>query len=217
MRGPWGPVYGPVDLDIAEGGVTVLICPPGTARTALLMTLASRMRPVEGSLTVFGMTNARESFAVSALAGIEDIDSVPESVTVRDLLTEKLRWNASWYKLIWRADDTDLKRVCEPVFGDLPLPHLDAFVDQLTELDETLLRVALANTTEPRLLVVGSLDAVAVDGDRALLLDRLIELGASQTVITSAANPQGEAPGCTQIPVAITEPAELAGQQKGAR
>lgn len=217
MHGPWGPVYGPVDLEIAEGGVTVLICPPGTGRTALLMTLAARMRPVQGTLTVFGTTRARDAFAVSALAGIEAIDTVPESVTVRDLLTEQLRWNASWYKLIRRAGDDDIRRVCEPVFGDLPLPRLDAFVDQLTELDEALLRIALANTTAPRLLVVGSLDAVAVDGDRALLLDRLIELGASQTVVTSAANPLTGNSACTQIPVTNTEPAELAGQQKGAR
>lgn len=27
MRGPFGPVYGPVDLDIAEGGVTALVAP----------------------------------------------------------------------------------------------------------------------------------------------------------------------------------------------
>ena len=27
MRGPWGPVYGPVDLEIPDGGVTVLVCP----------------------------------------------------------------------------------------------------------------------------------------------------------------------------------------------
>ncbi len=44
MHGPWGPVYGPVDLDIDEGGVTVLVAPAGTGRTALLMTLAGRMK-----------------------------------------------------------------------------------------------------------------------------------------------------------------------------
>ena len=49
MRGPWGPVYGPIDLDIDAGGVTVLVCPPGSGRTALLMTLAGRMRPVSGN------------------------------------------------------------------------------------------------------------------------------------------------------------------------
>lgn len=216
MRGPWGPVYGPIDLDVPDGGVTVLICPPGSGRTALLMTLAGRMRPADGSITVFGCDRVRDVFALAALAGIDELDPVPESVTVGDLLTEQLRRNASWYKLIWRADDADLRRVCEPVFGDLPLPRLDRFVEQLSELDAILLRIALADTTQPRLLV-GSLDAVADDTDRALLLHRLVELGTRQTVVTSSANPLAGDAGCAQISVANTVAAELAVQQKGGR
>lgn len=54
MRGPWGPVYGPVDLEIPDGGVTVLVCPAGTPRDALLMTIAGRMTPMSGELTVRG-------------------------------------------------------------------------------------------------------------------------------------------------------------------
>ena len=217
VHGPWGPVYGPIDLDVPDGGLTVLICPPGSGRTALLMTLAGRMRPADGSITVFGHDRVRDVFGLAALAGIDELDPVPESVTVRDLLTEQLRWNASWYKLIWRADDADLRRVCEPVFGDLPLPRLDRFVEQLSELDAILLRIALADTTKPRLLVVGSLDAVAEDTDRASLLHRLVELGTRQTVVTSSANPLPGDASCAQISVANTVAAKLAVQQKGAQ
>ena len=32
VNGPWGPVYGPVDLDIDEGGVTVLLCEASSGR-----------------------------------------------------------------------------------------------------------------------------------------------------------------------------------------
>ncbi|MCW2550618.1 MAG: hypothetical protein JWR78_399 [Mycobacterium sp.] len=55
-----------------------------------------------------------------------------ESVTVRDLITEQMRWDA-----------------VRPVFGPLPLPELTAYVDQLTQLDAVLLRIALANTAVP--------------------------------------------------------------------
>jgi ABC-type multidrug transport system ATPase subunit len=217
VSGPWGPVYGPVDLDVPDGGLTVLICPPGTGRTALLMTLAGRMSPNDGTLTVLGATRAREVFKLAALAGVDEIDTVPESVTVRDLLTEQLRWNAAWYRLIRRADDEDLRRVCAPVFGDLPLPHLDQFVEQLGELDAILLRIALADTTTPRLLVVGSLDSVANDQERALLLDRLVDLGTRQTIVISSSNPLPDDSPCLQIPVANTTAAELVDQQKGAK
>ena len=88
MRGPWGPVYGPIDLDVDAGGVTALIHPAGTGRTALLLTLAGRMRPVQGSLTVFGRTDARKIFDIAALANIDALDKIAESVTVRDLIDE---------------------------------------------------------------------------------------------------------------------------------
>jgi ABC-type cobalamin/Fe3+-siderophores transport system ATPase subunit len=188
MRGPWGPVYGPIDLDIDAGGVTVLVCPAGSGRTALLMTLAGRMRPVAGELTVFGHTRAKDVFAASALAGIDELDTVAESVTVRDLITEQLRWDAQWYRLIRRADESDLVEVCGPVFGTLPLPPLTEYFEELSELDRLLLRIALANTGRPPLLVVGHLDLVTSDHNRDLLVGRLIELGREQTVITATVN-----------------------------
>ena len=189
VRGPWGPVYGPVDLVVQRGGVTVLVGPAGSGQTALLMTFAGRMKPTGGSLEVLGETRVSAIFGRSALAGIEEIDAVFESVTVRDLITEQMRWDAKWYRLVRRADDADLTRICGPVFGALPLPELTAYVNELTELDALLLRVALANTASPPLLVVGSLDQVDENGQRAELVRRLVDLGEHQTIVTASANP----------------------------
>lgn len=188
MSGPWGPVYGPVDLTVAAGGVTVLVCPGGTGRTALLMTLAGRMRPVAGELTVLGEKKATQIFARSALAGIDELDSINESVTVNDAVTETLRWDAAWYRLVRRADRSDLERVCGSVFGEVPLPALAEYVEELSELDRMLLRISLANTARPPLLVVGNLDQVTHDRSREVLLERLVDLGRSQTVITATVN-----------------------------
>lgn len=215
MRGPWGPVYGPVDLDIEDGGLTVLVCPAGSGRTALLMTLAGRMAPVSGELTVFGRRRPREIFAHAALAGIDDLDSVSESVTVCDAITEQLRWDASWYRLVPRARPTDLEAVCAPVFGDLPLPPLHEYVEELTELDRLLLRIALANTARPELLVVGNLDYVTSDVNRVLLVERLIELGRSQTVVTATVNGVAHPGVRAQLAVSNTARADLAATQKG--
>ncbi len=214
MRGPWGPVFGPVNLEVAAGGVTVLVCPPGSGRTALLMTLAGRMRPASGTLSVLGHTRTRDIFAATALAAIENVDSVAESVTVRDVLTEQLRWDAPWYKLIRRADDSALAQICGPVFGELPLPPLSGYVEELPELDGVLLRIALANTATPPLLVVGDIDQVTDDQSRDQLVARLIELGGKQTVVTASANAvSGQA--VHQILVENTCRDERAGLQKG--
>ncbi len=137
---------------------------------------------------MFGRTRAPDIFRSAALAGIDELDTVSESVTVRDLVTEQRRWDAPWYTLVGRADDDALAAMCAPVFGDLPLPSLTAYFDGLTELDQILLRIALANTLTPPLLVVGNLDHLTDDRNRDILLGRLIALGENQTVITATVN-----------------------------
>lgn len=211
MTGPWGPVFGLLDLDIGEpGGVTVLIGPPGSGRTALLMCLAGRMKPTTGTVTVLGRSTARQIFAHAALAGIEQLDSIFESVTVRDLITEALRWDAPWYRLVRRAGQAELARVCGPVFGELALPQLTEYVEQLDELTGLLLRIALANTARPPLLVVGDIDQVSSDRDRESLIGRLAALGEQQTVITASTNELPAGSGVTaQIHVEHLQRAEL--------
>lgn len=185
---PQGPVYGPVDLDVHAGGVTVLVAAAGTGRTALLMTLAGRMRQDRGTLSVFGATEPRKIFATAAIAGVDELDTLADAVTVRDAVTEQMRWNAPWYRRIRPADTADLQRICAPVFGELPLPPLSSTVEELSELDRLLLRIALADTARPPLLIVGGLDLLTSDRNRELLLQRLIDLGGTRTVITATVN-----------------------------
>lgn len=210
MTGPWGRVFGPLDLDIPAGGTTVLVGPPGSGRTALMMNLAGRMKPSSGTLTVLGHSRARDIFGIAALAGIEQLDSIYESVTVADLITEQVRWNSPWYRLVRRAGAAERDAICGPVFGDLPLPELHNYVEHLDELTGLLLRIALANTARPPLLVVGSIDEIRNSNDRDRLLARLVALGEQQTVITSSANPIPDGFGLTaQITVDHLERAEL--------
>lgn len=216
VTGPWGRVFGPLDLDIGAGGVSVLVGPPGSGRTALLMSLAGRMKPSTGTVTVFGHRKTRDIFGVSALAGIEELDAIFESVTVRDLITEQIRWDAPWYRLVRRAGAGERDAVCRPVFGELPPPQLHQYVEQLDELTGLLLRIALADTARPPLLVIGSIDQVTSDRDRRTLIGRLVELGTRQTVITASANEVPEGSGvAAQIHVQHLEPAELMSSTHG--
>lgn len=218
MRGPWGPVYGPVDLEIATGGVTVLVAAAGSGRTALLMTLAGRMKPVAGELTVFGHTRAKDIFACAALAGVDEVDAVSESVTVRDLITEKLRWDSEWYRLVRRADRLALEAVCAEVYGtDLQLPPLDEYFEELSELDRMLLRIALANTRRPALLVVANIDSVTSTVNHELLLERLVVLGRGQTVVTATVNGAAGHDIKAQLAVANVARAELTHASEGGR
>lgn len=213
VSGPWGPVYGPLDLDVDAGGVTVLLAEAGSGRTALLLTLAGRMRPAAGELSVFGRTKATDIFANTALSGIDGLDTVYESVTVQDLITEQVRWFSPWRRMVPRAGQADLERVCAPVFGDLPLPPLREYVEELTELDRLLLRVSLANIRRPQLLVVGNLDYVTSDRNRDLLVSRLVALGAEQTVVTASVNELVGHDVRAQLSVANVARVEMAAQK----
>ena len=55
LTGKRGPVYGPIDLTVRTGELLLVTGPAGSGRTALLLTLAGRLRPSPGSeLTVLG-------------------------------------------------------------------------------------------------------------------------------------------------------------------
>ncbi|NKS67268.1 hypothetical protein GS461_17965 [Rhodococcus hoagii] len=186
--GSLGPVFGPVDLRIPFGGLAVIQGFAGSGRTSLLLTLSGRMKPRRGRCAYSSHRTGGDP-AVSAIAGFQGIDNISESVTVRDLITEQIRWDATWYLLIRRAGQRELEQVCAPVFGDRPLPNLTDYVSDLGELDNLLLRIAVANTRTPPLLLVDDLEQVRDEYDRARLVEHLAMLGARQTVIASAVNP----------------------------
>lgn len=205
VRASWGHIFGPLDLTIETGGVTLLSAPDSRARTALLLALCGRMQLSAGTLTAFGaIRNPHALFKKSAVALIPEIDYVEQAITVQDVVTDQLRWNAPWYQLVPRASDDDIERVCRPVFGVHPVPKSTAFVEELPELDNALLRIALANIRRPPLLVVGGVDGMTRDHNRQLLLEQLIELGREQTVVTADVNAYEPEPGVRNV-IAVHE------------
>lgn len=189
LTGPWGHVFGPVDLDIDRGGVSLIAAPPGSARTAFLMALCGRMKLKSGRLTVLGHTNDHQAvFKDSNIACIDELDAPQPSVTVQDLITEQIRWEANFFKWVPLATTEDLKEMCGYLFEGLPLPPIDAFITDLTELEQRLIRIGVANTRRPPLLVVGELDRMADAEQQDELLERLIALGEHQSVVTAHVN-----------------------------
>ncbi|MGO3326250.1 ATP-binding cassette domain-containing protein [Gordonia sp. (in: high G+C Gram-positive bacteria)] len=200
VKASWGHIYGPVEFRIRRGGVTVLVGAPGRGRTALLLTIAGRMKPTSGSLHSFGQSNrAHQLFNKSALGFVDEVDEIEQTIRVHDVLTEQCRWAQPWYKFVGQANADDLERLCRPVFGPLTLPTLDAYVEELPELTATLFRIAMANIRRPELLVVGGVDNLHGYENARLLLERLVDLGSDQTVITANVNGEELVPGITDV------------------
>jgi ABC-type multidrug transport system ATPase subunit len=188
LNGPWGKVFGPLDLDL-DSGMSVLAAPPGAARTALLMAICGRMKLNAGDLTVLGHRNQpRAVMTESAIAGIDELDSVEPSVTIEDLVTEQLRWQSRWYRWVPRATTDQVWEMCGYLFAGLRLPPIDAFVSDLPEVEQLLVRIAIANTRRPPVLVVGPIDQIAENAQREFLMETLVRLAREQSVVTADVN-----------------------------
>ena len=181
LDGPHGLVYGPLDMHVAAGDLVVLQGPQGSGRTSLLLTLAGRMKPSATTvqLTVGGHDLPRERRAVqrlSAIAGFAGIDDLEPSVTVGDTVRERLAWQAPWYARTPRVTDARLRTLAAPTFGPRPVPSATTLVRDLDEVDAMLLRIVVALTARPDLLVVDDLDQVHDTARRQIVWDRLAAL-----------------------------------------
>src|SRR3954451_15518680 len=103
-----GTVYGPVDLDVAAGAVTLVQGPQGAGRTSLLLTLAGRMTAdTTSDLAVLGHRLPADRRVVQrqvAVAGFGGIDELDDAVTVGSHVRERLAWLSPWYRRSPRAD-----------------------------------------------------------------------------------------------------------------
>jgi hypothetical protein len=183
-----GHIFGPLDLDLEVGGVTLLRAPASTPRIALLLALAGRMHLSSGSLEVLGHSDPRKIFQLSAVSCLREVDDIDPAVSVRNVVTELRRWAAPFFKWVPKADAAALEEICGETFGDVPLPQLDDFVENLPVAQQLLLKIALANFRKPPLLVVGRLDDVTSDDDQSIVLRRLVDLGKHQSVIVGGVN-----------------------------
>ncbi|WP_075693318.1 ATP-binding cassette domain-containing protein [Corynebacterium sphenisci] len=197
MTGEEGPVYGPVDVDVPGTGLTILTGRGGSGRTALALTLAGRMRPDSGELTVLGETGTRAIRRRVAIAGVEQVDLLDRDVRVRHVLAEHRAWTSRWWRRVPAPDEDYLAELAGETFGPRSLPPLDAYVSQLTGADRHLLRIALAlhpaDGAEIGLLVVDDLEQIHEPGQRLALLSRLLGIAERIPVaVTSAVAPPEE-------------------------
>lgn len=193
LSGDEGPVFGPLDCVIPAGGLTNLTGAGGSGRTALALVLSGRMKPSSGELTVLGETRRSHIQKRVAVAGIEQIDLLERSVTVRDVLNENKSWERPWWKFYSRSSEGDLHYYCQEVYGERDLPPLDSYISQLPALDKLLLRVSLAlkpaHHHEIEMLIMDDLEQVHRFADREFLLHRLDELSERMTVVVNSVNP----------------------------
>ncbi len=192
VDGEHGPLFEGIDLELTSG-LHAIQLPGGPGQDALLLTLAGRLKPTHGTVTVLGDSKPSAIRRHCSIAAFADIDELEESVTVQTVLAEQTRWLAPWYSRIPIQAGQDHMH---DVFGDITPPKATSFIVELSDLQLFLLRITLALMSDRPILVVGDLEQVRDNAQRALAVDRLGEIATKRTVVVGVTNPLGsQAPG----------------------
>ncbi|MFI6596095.1 ATP-binding cassette domain-containing protein [Nonomuraea sp. NPDC050536] len=176
-------VYPATSLEAGKGTLTVVAGQTGSGRTSLLLTLAGRMKPTGGTLSVAGHTRPRAIRRVASLALVDGVTDLDRSLTVAEHLRERRR---------------------KPYTQALKTAGLD--VDPRTlarELDreqQVRLGVAMALLDEPAVIVADNLDAGLPDGHQDRLWAMLRELTAKGFTVAAS---------CVQAPARFDHLVEL--------
>jgi len=186
--GEHGPLYSGVDLTL-DHGLHAVLMPGGHGQKALLLTLAGRLKPSAGTVSVFGDTAPRAIRRHCAIAAFGDIDDLDEAVTVDTVLTEQRRWLAPLFRRSCDGGDHD---VMAAVFGDLEQPAPSDYIGDLGDLETFLLQIALALCSNRPVLVVGDLEQVRDNGRRAQAVQRLGAIAADRLVVVGVTNSLGD-------------------------
>lgn len=188
VDGEHGPLFSDIDLELTPGFHAIQM-PGGWGQTALLLTLAGRLKPTHGTVTVCGETDPKAIRRHCAIAAFADIDELEDSVTVQTVLAEQRRWLAPWYRRVpIEAGESAMREV----FGELTPPAPETYISELSDLDLFLLKVTLALFSNRPILVVGDLEQVRDNSRRAIAIDRLAAVATQRSVIVGVTNPLGD-------------------------
>ena len=188
-----GPVYSGVELSFRRGRLAAVVGRSGSGRSALLLTLAGRMRGWTGRCRVAGYDAATQTATLrdrSSLARISDLVDLEPRLTVAESITERALIDAMPLQRAGERFDASCAALGDPGFPRKTL------VGELSSLDQTLLAVALA-TLRPAELVFLDQAERGLDGQQLeQLMTGLVGLVASGTcvvvsVLDVAALPDG--------------------------
>ncbi len=189
---------GPISVSIPSGA-TVAVVGDVTDRRLLAATLGGRLDPLSGRAQVAGHPLPSESARVRgkvALADLGGVERAETSVTVGELLTERLELTQPWWRqfVTRRRANLWLERINSVLVAstgrDVVEVRAASTLVELPQLERavTLAGIALAERTP--VVLLDQLDAFATDADESVFFTAVRALApATTTIVVGVASP----------------------------
>jgi putative drug exporter of the RND superfamily len=190
---------GPVTLAIPSGALAMVVGAAGDRRL-VAATIAGRLDPFSGRVQVLGHPMPSESATVVSLVALADVGGVERaetSVTVGELLRERLELKQPWYRMWFtgRRSRTWLERVnsvLAQVTAATPTPVRAASrLIELPHLERAVALAAVALSEHTPVVVLDQVDTFASTDDEVAFLSAIHLLApATTTLVVGSPIPQ---------------------------
>jgi RND superfamily putative drug exporter len=201
---------GPVTIGVPAGALAVASGDP-VDRRLLAATLAGRLEPVSGRAQVMGHPLPSESARAASLVALADVGGVERSettVTVGELLTERLELKQPWYRM-WltrREARVWLEKVDAVVSavstrstseGGSTSVRASSTLLELPQLERSIALAAVAFAERTPVVMLDQLDSFASTDDEKSFIEAVHQLAPATTTVVVG----------SPIPVRAMEPA----------
>jgi ABC-type multidrug transport system ATPase subunit len=198
LRTRRGPVYEDVGLTLERAGLGVLTGPSGAGKTALLLTLAGRMRFTGGTATVCGLDVRRDARSVRRLVGLGIIPGITD-LDDTTTIAAQVRAELTLHRL---AHD---ERAVHDLLGRFELEaHPDAEIGSLGKGEQLLLGIGLGLIHSPRVLMVDGVDTNLTAAEQTMVwaaLRRVCDGGVTVLATSLDDPPDAQADLVVRMPV----------------
>lgn len=180
LRTRRGWVFRHASFDLPGGTLASIAGPAHSGRSALLLSVAGRMRSTEGAVVIDGVdvtadtAHGRRTVGVGVFEGMNDLE---RDLTVGDHLRQELTLHPEM------ARGVDVAALLEPV-GLVVDPA--TLTEDLTPLERSLLGVALALAGSPAAIVVDDVDRDLGAAERPVLWRTLKAIAGRGTTVLAA-------------------------------
>ncbi|MCU1558587.1 MAG: family transporter [Microbacteriaceae bacterium] len=182
---------GPIDLGVPAGALVLASGDAGDRRLAAA-TLAGRLEPLSGRLQVAGHPLPSESGRVARLVAMADVGGLERaetSVTLGELLEERLRLTQPWYR-IWRGRHRVQRWVARinSVLAEVApsgaiMVHAGSTLNELPQRERAIALAAIALAEGTPVVVLNQLDTFARADDETAFLSAICRLAPATTTL----------------------------------